>query len=31
MKLFKSNISEKFIINKYLKKLNCKNNGTFDF
>ena len=31
MKLLKSNLSEKLIINKYLKKLNFKNKGTFDF
>ena len=31
MKLIKSNLSEKLIINKYLKKLNFKNKGTFDF
>ena len=31
MKLIKNNLSEKLIINKYLKKLNFKNKGTFDF
>ena len=31
MKLLKSNLSEKLIINKYLKKLNFKKKGTFDF
>ena len=31
MKLSKNNLSEKLIINKYLKKLNFKNKGTFDF
>ena len=31
MKLKKNNLSEKLIINKYLKKLNFKNKGTFDF
>ena len=31
MKLLKNNLSEKLIINKYLKKLNFKNKGTFDF
>ena len=31
MKLLKSNLSEKLIINKHLKKLNFKNKGTFDF
>ena len=29
--MIKYNLSEKLIINKYLKKLNFKNNGTFDF
>ena len=31
MKLLKSNISEKIIINKYFKKLNLKKKGTFNF
>ena len=31
MKSTKNSLSEKFIINKYLKKLNFKNKGTFDF
>ena len=31
MKLKKNNLSEKLIINKYLKKLNFRNKGTFDF
>ena len=31
MKLIKNNLSEKLIINKYLKKLNFKNKGTFNF
>ena len=31
MKLLKNNLSEKLIINKYFKKLNFKNKGTFDF
>ena len=31
MKLLKSNLSEKLIINKYFKKLNFKTKGTFDF
>ena len=31
MKLIKNNLSEKLIINKYLKKLNFKNKGAFDF
>ena len=31
MKSTKNNLSEKLIINKYLKKLNFKNKGTFDF
>ncbi len=31
MKLLKSNLSEKLIINKYLKKLNFKKKGTFNF
>ena len=31
MKSTKNSLSEKLIINKYLKKLNFKNKGTFDF
>ena len=31
MKLNKNSLSEKLIINRYLKKLNFKNKGTFDF
>ena len=31
MKLIKKNLSEKLIINRYLKKLNFKNKGTFNF
>ena len=31
MKSIKNRLSEKLIINKYLKKLNFKNKGTFDF
>jgi len=31
MKLIKNNLSEKLIIDKYLKKLNNKKKGTFDF
>ena len=31
MKLIKNNLSEKLIINKYLKKLNLKKRGTFNF
>ena len=31
MKLINNNLSEKLIINKYLKKLNFKKKGTFNF
>ena len=31
MKSTKNSLSEKLIINRYLKKLNFKNKGTFDF